>query len=564
MQQPRKCLLRSSRFVGDGLVAGGDAAGDRGAAQATRHSCQTLTSAGGGEGTSTSECDESARSGGEPDRVSIVDDVVLDIASDSTKTSEAPSSTATANASSPSSTSANSPRHHVRGAGGKTQEHRVPDASGGGVLALRLRRELASFNPFDGDEGKHIEGDERGASDGDLEGRVRRGELFSPSASNQKIGDEIGSRMRAEAEEGEEKEDGEGPDASSPPMGASQSGEEQPASSTPSGVIGVSHSISGGGRGGDGSGGGGLSGGGGVGGGGGGLRRKGSSLQLWRSSSMLDLIDETQEAPDDVTPLATPDVSKHGSNEAWLFISQQQQHQRRQLQYQQPEASNPAGLGGAAGHVVRDGDGNDDGRTDDTSSVGSDSQLSGVAGASAGGRGRGGSQRGGDGGGGGMRRSASVVSFNAEVEVHDIGRLEDLAREKKVGPPARSASAAVKEEFLAFMVSLGLRADTAACREVRGSLKLARAHMLDNLDVTTAANDNRRPWETREASLRGGVAFFGGDDGGGGVSGVGSGDLVHSASCPSLTQFGLEKFVRDDDDGDGAGDGNGDPLHGQG
>ena len=88
--------------------------------------------------------------------------------------------------------------------------------------------------------------------------------------------------------------------------------------------------------------------------------------------------------------------------------------------------------------------------------------------------------------------------------------------------------------------------------------------MIDNIDVTTAVNDNRRAWETREASLRGGSAFFGGGGGGGG-GGEGGGDggseegnfavasrrPRHSASSPSLIQLGhelgLEKFVRDDD-----------------
>ena len=55
--------------------------------------------------------------------------------------------------------------------------------------------------------------------------------------------------------------------------------------------------------------------------------RHGSVFNIIDSTSALELIDEVTES-DDVPPLATPEVSKHGTNEAWLFMSQSQRHQR--------------------------------------------------------------------------------------------------------------------------------------------------------------------------------------------------------------------------------------------
>jgi hypothetical protein len=46
------------------------------------------------------------------------------------------------------------------------------------------------------------------------------------------------------------------------------------------------------------------------------------------SGSALDLIDEVLES-DDIPPLPTPEVSKHGTNEAWLFMGQSQRRNRR-------------------------------------------------------------------------------------------------------------------------------------------------------------------------------------------------------------------------------------------
>jgi hypothetical protein len=352
---------------------------------------------------------------------------------------------------------------------------------------LRIEQNLAggsSIAPFDEERG--------GEGDGDGEGRVRRGAALSALSSP--LHAKLGGRMREEQCEN------------------NSAYVEERTSSNSSGDSGGS-------------------GGGGVGGSGGGvgmgLRRQGSAQHLiGRSASSLDLICELRQA-DDVTPLATPDVSKHGTNEAWLFIKEQQQR-------------TAAGGGGGGGG---------DGRTDDTSSIGSDSQSGGAAALAVSSGSGGGGARGGE---GSMRRSGSVVSFNLEDEVHCIGSVVDLAKEKKV-QTGRSASASalasMSAEMSAVAVAFGLKKKKPACKQVDESWKQARAHMFDNIDHATAVND-KPAWETREASLRGGNAFFANAPPGSspkpGMGGASS--KMHSASSPSLSRLGLEKFVPDDDD----------------
>ena len=191
--------------------------------------------------------------------------------------------------------------------------------------------------------------------------------------------------------------------------------------------------------------------------------RHGSVFNTIDSTSALELIDEVTGS-DDVPPLATPEVSKHGTNEAWLFMSQSQRHQRLS--------------------DTGDTDGSGPENSDHIASTSSKPESSGR----------------------GMRRSASVVSFNDEHKIHHIGSVSDLAKEKKVKTKTTMMSA-LKGEFKALMVNYGMKTEKPKDTPVIDGLKDSRKNMFENINNTVAVNENRAAWETRELSLRGGNEY---------------------------------------------------------
>lgn len=182
------------------------------------------------------------------------------------------------------------------------------------------------------------------------------------------------------------------------------------------------------------------------------------------SGSALDLIDEVTES-DDIPPLPTPEVSKHGTNEAWLFMGQSQRHRRF----------------------------SDTGDTDGSGPEDSDDRVASVS-SRPGSRGH------------RMRRSSSVVSFSEEHKIHDIGSVSDLAKEKKVKTKTTMMSS-LKGELKALMVNYGMKAEKPKDAPVIDGLKDSRKNMFENIKNTNAMNENRAAWETRELSLRGGNEY---------------------------------------------------------
>ena len=181
------------------------------------------------------------------------------------------------------------------------------------------------------------------------------------------------------------------------------------------------------------------------------------------SLSALDPIDDKVTESDDVPPLPTPDVSKHGTNEAWLFMSQSERR----------------GRFSDAGDT--DGTGPD---SDRIASISSRPES----------------------GGRGMRHAASVVSFSEEHKIHHIGSVSDLAKEKKVKTKTTIMSA-LKGEFKALMVNYGMKAEKPKDAPVIDGLKDSRKNMFENIQNTIQVNENRAAWETRELSLRGGNEY---------------------------------------------------------
>ena len=308
----------------------------------------------------------------------------------------------------------------------------------------------------------------------------------------------------------------------------------------------------------------------------------------------------------DITPLATPDVSKHGTNEAWLFIGQQERSrvaaaaaaaeldQPLRMRVEDVEAelrkpSNDTSTIGSESKSTGDSAGAPETRYmpasnrrsgivfSDAGSVHNGTAFSGgpslpanlasnrrsgmvfsEAGSvhngtafSGGGSLRGGNVFGHPTDRSEMRRTPSVVSFVDHHQVHNIGSVQELVKEKNVAFK-RSASSSMlstmKAEIHSFMLMCGLRKDK--CK-VNASLKEARKHMITNLDNTTAINDNRRAWETRDISLRRGSAY----EGRGAEDSVRSSPSViqHPPSSrdevPKLTpeqlrSLGLEKFTQ--------------------
>ncbi len=100
----------------------------------------------------------------------------------------------------------------------------------------------------------------------------------------------------------------------------------------------------------------------------------------------------------------------------------------------------------------------------------------------------------------------SVVSFNDEHKVHDIGSMNDLIEEKKCKNKLSMLSS-MKREMKALMVNYGMKTEKPKDAPVIGSLKDSRRNMFDNIDQTIAVNKNRAAWETRELSLRGGNEY---------------------------------------------------------
>jgi hypothetical protein len=183
------------------------------------------------------------------------------------------------------------------------------------------------------------------------------------------------------------------------------------------------------------------------------------------SGSALDLIDEVTES-DDIPPLPTPEVSKHGTNEAWLFMGQSQRHHRRFSDTGDTDGSGPE-------------------ESDDR--VASSSSRPGSRGHR-------------------MRHSSSVVSFSEEHKIHDIGSVSDLAKEKKVKTKTTMMSS-LKGELKALMVNYGMKAEKPKDAPVIDGLKDSRKNMFENINNTIAVNENRAAWETRELSLRGGNEY---------------------------------------------------------
>ena len=175
---------------------------------------------------------------------------------------------------------------------------------------------------------------------------------------------------------------------------------------------------------------------------------------IWHAhGDRLVALDERRPSPD-VTPLATPDVSKYGADDAWLFIR-----------------DNAAGA-------------SDDG-------------------------GRGGSAS----GGGRMRRSSSVTFTEDEnFEVHDIGSVRDLRREKgiKKSGSLSSLTEALAASFkhLSYKFSKKDEETKADNRVAKARLKQSRGFMCDNIDHARSMNGDKPAWVTREESVRGGTKLL--------------------------------------------------------
>ena len=230
------------------------------------------------------------------------------------------------------------------------------------------------------------------------------------------------------------------------------------------------------------------------------------------------------------SPLPTPEVSKHGTNEAWLFIKDQSQQRQR-------EGRPPLRLMNS-------------GRSEATSSIGAESDDGSSAPTS-----RAGSARR---SGSGMHRSASIVSFRGDGgseeslhDVHVIGSVSDLKKEKK--GKKSSTFKWLKKEASALAYEFGLKKKKKACLEVDAKLEESRRNMVDNLDDTSVHNEGRRAWETRDVSLRGGEFFHAGimrrsassPKLHGGTTGLGDGD---EADSPMSLPDGLERFTREENE----------------
>jgi len=206
-----------------------------------------------------------------------------------------------------------------------------------------------------------------------------------------------------------------------------------------------------------------------------------------RGAGSLDLIDELSQS--DVTPLATPEVSKHGTNEAWLFLGKRGVFQG----------------GGKGGSPERRSSGGGGGDAQDSPREGGEGGAGFVADADASARSSTRSS---------LRRSASVVSFDAASNrVHDIGSVRDLKREKKAAAREAAAKrgmlASLRADVYEMMVNYGLKGTKAKEKRVLEGLKESRSNMLVNIDDASARNGDRSAWETRDISLRGGNAFGG-------------------------------------------------------
>jgi hypothetical protein len=206
-----------------------------------------------------------------------------------------------------------------------------------------------------------------------------------------------------------------------------------------------------------------------------------------RGAGSLDLIDELSQS--DVTPLATPEVSKHGTNEAWLFLGKRGVFQGGG-KGGSPERRSSGGGGGDAQDSPREGGAGGAGFVADADASARSSTRS------------------------SLRRSASVVSFDAASNrVHDIGSMKDLKREKKAAAREAAAKrgmlASLRADVYEMMVNYGLKGTKAKEKRVLEGLKESRSNMLVNIDDTSARNGDRSAWETRDISLRGGNAFGG-------------------------------------------------------
>ena len=234
------------------------------------------------------------------------------------------------------------------------------------------------------------------------------------------------------------------------------------------------------------------------------------------------------------SPLPTPEVSKHGTNEAWLFIKDQQ----RETAGAPPLMLMNSGLSDGV-----------------KSSVGAESDGGSTSGPS---NSRGGSGR----RGGSMHRSASVVSFRGDDgsegslhDVHCIGSVNELKKEKK--GKRSSTFKWLKKEASALAYEYGLKKMQGTCLDVDKKLKESRRNMVDNLDDTSVHNAGRRAWETRDVSLRGGGGFF---QTSAAMSAtmrrsasttklhgmVGVGDTDDNRGSPMSLPDGLERFTRED------------------
>ena len=157
-----------------------------------------------------------------------------------------------------------------------------------------------------------------------------------------------------------------------------------------------------------------------------------------------------------------------------------------------------------------------------------------------------------------MHRSASVVSFRGDGDseeslhdVHDIGSVSDLVKEKK--GKKSSTFKWLKKEASALAYELGLKKKKRACLEVDAKLKESRRNMVDNLDDTSVHNEGRRAWETRDVSLRGGEIFHAhvvrrsasSPKLHGGTTGLDDGD---EADSPMSLPDGLERFTREENE----------------
>lgn len=162
--------------------------------------------------------------------------------------------------------------------------------------------------------------------------------------------------------------------------------------------------------------------------------------------------------------------------------------------------------------------------------------------------------------GSGLHRSPSIVSFRGDGgseeslnDVHDIGSVSDLRKEKK--GEKISTFKWLKKEASALAYEFGLMKKKEPCLEVDAKLQESRRNMVDNLDDTSVHNEGRRAWETRDASLRGGVQFSQAyimrrsvsspTTLHGGLAALGDRDETNSSmSLPD----GLERFTREDNE----------------